>query len=379
MRYVIIVVGAIALVAVLAGLKFAQISTLIGFGEQMQAAGIPPEIVSTAKAEQQAWEGTLQAVGTVTSAKGVELSNDSPGVVTKLHFESGQVVKKGQLLVELDTSVERAQVASLRARKKLAETTLARSRVLVPAGAAAQSQLDADESTFNSISADVGALGAQIDRKVVRAPFAGKLGIRMVNLGQYLAPGTALTVLESPDSVFVDFTLPQRDLPNLANGLAVRALQEGSTEKLAEGAITAIAPSLDAVTRTVKVRASLSNPEEKVRPGMFVGVQVVLPQSKNVVSIPATAVVHAAYGDSVFVAEPAKKAAAPGGKPGLVGRQQFVRLGEMRGDFVAVLEGLTPGQEVVTAGAFKLRNNSPIAVKNDGVQQPKLAPTPENR
>ena len=383
MRYVIIIVGAIAVIAVLAGLKTAQISTLIGFGEQMQAAGAPPEIVSSTRAENQTWESTLEAVGTVTSAKGVALSNDSPGVVSRLYFESGQIVKKGEVLVELDTSVERAQVASLRARKKLAQTTLERSKVLVPAGAASQSQLDADESSFNSISADANALGAQIDRKIVRAPFSGRLGIRNVNLGQYLAPGTTLTVLESADSVYVDFSLPQRDLATLANGMVVRALAEGSTEKLAEGTISAISPSVDPVTRTVKVRASLANPEGKVRSGMFVGVEVVLPQSRSVVSIPATAVVHAAYGDSVFCAEPKKEPAgaaqSPGGKPALIARQQFVRLGEMRGDFVAVLDGIKPGQEVITAGAFKLRNNAPIMIKNDGAQKPALAPTPENK
>lgn len=379
MRYVIIIVGAISVIAVLAGLKAAQISTLIGFGEKMQAAGPPPEVVSTAKAESQTWESTLEAIGTVTSAKGVALSNDSPGVVARLHFESGQTVKKGQILVELDTSVERAQAASLSARRKLAETSLARSRALVPAGAAAQSQLDADESTFNSLKADVGALGAQIDRKIIRAPFSGKLGIREVNLGQYLAPGTTVTVLESTDSVYVDFTLPQRDLPSLANGMVVRALGEGTKETLAEGVIAAISPAVDAVTRTVKVRASLSNPEDKVRPGMFVGVAVVLPQSRSVVSVPVTAVVHAAYGDSVFCVESKKNTANPNGPPVLTARQQFVRLGDMRGDFVSVLDGIKGGQEVITAGAFKLRNGAPIMVKNDNATTPKLAPTPENK
>jgi membrane fusion protein (multidrug efflux system) len=193
-----------------------------------------------------------------------------------------------------------------------------------------------------------------------------------------------VTVLESSDEVFVDFTLPQRDLPALANGMTVRALLEGSSEKLADGVITAISPSIDAVTRTIKVRASLSDPDHRVRSGMFVRVQVVLPKNGTVTAIPATSVVHAAYGDSVFVVEPKKgpngaAANGPDGKPAFIARQQFVRLGEMRGDFVAVLEGVKPTEEIVTAGAFKLRNNAPIAIKNDGAQTPKLAPTPENK
>lgn len=384
MRYVIIIVGTIAVIAVLAGIKAKQIGTLIGFGEKMQAMGPPPEVVSTVRAERQSWERTLEAVGTITSSKGVDLSNDAPGVISKIHFESGQVVKKGQVLVELDTSVERAQLASIRARHKFAETATSRSRALVEAGAAAQAQLDTDESTLNSLGADAKALAAQIDRKIVRAPFAGRLGIRAVNLGQYLAPGTPITVLETTQVEYVDFTLPQRDLPVLKDGMQVRLSREGSTEQIAVGTIDAIAPSVDPVTRNVKVRALLENSGDKVRSGMFVGVKVVMPEKSDVVAVPVTAVVHAAYGDSVFIAEPKKDASGkpqngPDGKPAFVARQQFVRLGPMRGDFVAIEEGVKDAQEIVTAGAFKLRNGAPIAIKNDGAQKPSLTPTPENK
>lgn len=384
MRYVIIIVGTIAVIAVLAGIKAKQIGTLIGFGEKMQAMGPPPEVVSTVKAQRQSWEGTLEAVGTVTSSRGVDLSNDAPGVISKIRFESGQVVKKGQVLVELDSSVERAQLASIRARHKFAETSASRSRALVEAGAAAQAQLDTDESTLNSLGADAKALAAQIDRKIVRAPFSGRLGIRAVNLGQYLAPGTRITVLETTESEYVDFTLPQRDLPVLKNGMQVRVSREGSTEQIAVGTVDAIAPAVDPVTRNVKVRALLENTEGKVRSGMFVGVKLVLPEKSDVVVVPVTAVVHAAYGDSVFVVEPKKDAAGKpqngqDGKPAFVARQQFVRLGEMRGDFVAIAEGVKDGQEVVTAGAFKLRNGAGIAIKNDNAQKPSLSPTPENK
>jgi membrane fusion protein (multidrug efflux system) len=236
-----------------------------------------------------------------------------------------------------------------------------------------------DEASFDSLSADASALEAQIDRKVVRAPFSGRLGIRAVNLGQYLAPGTTLTVLESTESVYVDFRLPQQHLDVLRQGMTVRASLEKSGAKASEGSISAIEPAVDAVTRAVKVRAELPNSNGSLRPGMFVNVEVVLPDKRRVVAIPSTAVVHAAYGDSVFCAEPKKDApAAKADKPVKLARQQFVRLGDVRGDFVAVLDGVSAGQEVVTSGAFKLRNGASLAVNNDVKLESQLAPRPEN-
>lgn len=374
MRYVFVIVGVVVLLAGLAGVKAAQISTLIGFGEAAAKAGAPPEMVSATKAETAVFETELNAVGTVMSARGVELSNDAAGVVSRLHFESGAIVKKGDVLVELDTSVERAQVASLKARTELASVSMNRSRALVTAGAAPQAQLDQDQSTFASLNADAKALLAQIDRKVVRAPFAGRLGIRAVNLGQYLAPGTVVTVLESTESQYVDFTLPQAFVSQLKQGMLVRLRNERGGPLLAEGAIDAVAPSLDAVTRNVTVRASVPTGGEGLRPGMFVAVDVVLPEKRNVVIVPLPAVVHAAYGDSLFVVEKPKQ-----GEQGGVARQKFVKLGERRGDFVAVIEGLKAGEEVVTSGSFKLRNGSKVVVKNDTKPKPELTPRPENR
>jgi membrane fusion protein (multidrug efflux system) len=375
MRYVFVILGVVVLLVGLAGVKAAQISTLIGFGEAAAKAGPPPEVVSTQKAETAVFETELSSVGTVVSAKGVELSNDAPGVVTRLHFESGAIVKKGDVLVELDTSVERAQVASLKARTELASVSVNRSRALVAAGAAPQSQLDQDQSSFASLNADIKALLAQIDRKVVRAPFAGRLGIRGVNLGQYLAPGTVVTVLESTESEYVDFSLPQAFVSQLKQGMVVRLRGERGGPLLAEGAIDAVAPSLDAITRNVTVRASVPNGGDALRPGMFVAVDVVLPEKKNVVIVPLTAVVHAAYGDSVFVVETPKE----GGQSGGVARQKFVKLGERRGDFVSVIEGVKAGEAVVTSGSFKLRNGAKVVLKNDSKPKPELAPRPENR
>jgi membrane fusion protein (multidrug efflux system) len=383
MRYLIAFSGLLLLLASVAGIKVAQISTLIGAGRQAQRLGPPPEVVSTATAEEQTWEGTITAVATVAATKGVAISNEAPGVISRLHFESGASVRRGQVLVELDTDVERAQLASIRARQKLAALSLERSRMLVDAGAIAPAQLDADQSSFGSLTADAKALQAQIDRKVVRAPFNGRLGIRAVNLGQFLAPGTPVTVLESAESLYVDFTLPQQYLGQITLGALVRALDAGE-KPLAEGPITAIDPAVDAVTRTFKVRASIPNQEGRLRSGMFVSARAVLPDRIKVVAIPVTAVIHAAYGDSVFCVEdrPGPTGVAPigpDGKPSRVARQQFVKLGETRGDFVSVLDGLRPGQVVVTAGAFKLHNGGPVVVKHDVELRPELAPHPANR
>jgi membrane fusion protein (multidrug efflux system) len=375
-------VGLIALIALLGGVKAAQIGMLINFGEEMQKAGPPPEMVSTTRAELQTWESTLTAVASVVSAKGVALANDAPGVVSRLNIESGAEVKQGQVLVELDTRVERAQLNSLRARRELTETSLARSRTLVASGAIAQAQLDADESAYKSIVADQAGIEAQIARKVVRAPFSGRLGLRQVNLGQYLAPGTTVATLESTDSDYIDFTLPQRDLDKLSVGMAVRATEAGveSAAKPAtiDGVVSAIDPSIDPITRAVKVRVTVPGKQSQLRPGMFLNVAVILPQKREVVAVPSLAVVHASYGDSVFVVGPKPKDSPS--KSDKVAEQKFVRLGEARGDFVAVDEGLKAGEEVVTSGAFKLRNGLPIIIDNKSVKlEPKLAPKPPNR
>jgi len=376
MRYVIVILALVALVGGLVAIKGAQIGKLIGMGEAMKKAGPPPEVVGTTVATKQTWENTLSAVASVVTAKGVAVSNDAPGIVSRIHFESGDIVKQGDILVELDTSVERAQLASLHAKRDLADISQKRSKALASSGAVAQSQVDADESSFKSLSADAGALSAQISRKVVRAPFSGKLGLRQVNLGQYLAPGTSVTTLEAERSIFIDFALAQQDLPKLRLGMTVRALLAGSSKPLAEGTISAIDPNVDPMTRTIKVRASLPGVEDQLRPGMFVSVQVVMPETTEVVAVPQTAIVHASYGDSVFVGEDKP---GPDGKPRKVAQQQFVKLGTMRGDFVSVIDGLQADQEVVTAGAFKLRNGIPLKVNNLGAVQPSLDPHPENR
>ena len=239
--------------------------------------------------------------------------------------------------------------------------------------------LDNDEAVLKTSEADLGALRAQIQRKVVKAPFAGRLGIRNVNLGQYLNPGTPITVLESMDAVYVDFTFPQQRLADLPVGTPVRITIEGAEGGPSDGVVAAVDPEIDATTRSVKLRASIPNKKEKLRPGMFARVQAVLPEKATVITVPAPAVMHASYGDSVFVIEN-KEGAPPGpdGKPAKAVRQQFVRLGEARGDFVAIVDGVKPGQEVAVDGAFKLRNGAAVQVNNTVRPSSSAKPKPED-
>ncbi len=390
-RYLYAVIGLLVVIGILVGIKFKQISGLMAMGKEAQKNGAPPESVSTDIAQNQDWEGTLVAVGSVASVKGVQVSNDAPGVVTRINFESGQMVKEGQPLVELDTNVERTQLASAKARLDLAEINVKRSRALVASKAIAQAQLDNDEAQLKAATTDIDQINAQIARKTVRAPFAGKLGIRNVNLGQYLNPGTPITVLEGVEAVYVDFSLPQQRLTNVKVGMPVRIELEAKDEPddagpavaPMQGNITAIDPTVDAATRMMKLRAQIPNGGEGLRPGMFVNVTILLPDHGMEVTVPQTAVIHAPYGDSVFIVED-KKPGSPGaetsptGAPIKIARQQFIRPGEARGDFIAVMEGVQAGQEVVTAGAFKLKNGSPIVIDNHIKAAASLTPHPEN-
>lgn len=381
-RVAITAIGLFIIVGSLAGVKFWQISTLMAVGDTMAKAGPPPEAVGTTVAEARSWDVTLSAVGTVNGVQSVSVSNEVPGVVRTIRFDSGARVKKGQVLVELDAAQERAQLASAKSRLDLARVTVERSRKLVDTGALARQVLDADEAGFATAEGEVGSLQAQVDHKVVTAPFAGRAGIRAVNLGQFLAPGTTVTTLDSTEGVYVDFALPQEQLGRAGVGTKVEVAVAGNPKPF-EGAIAAIDPTVDPATRNLKLRAKVTA-HDALRPGMFVTVTVVLPAKVDVVLVPQTAIVHAPYGDSIFLVED-KPPNAPGtrttpdGKPVKVARQQFIRTGAARGDFIAIAEGLEPGQTVVAYGGFKLRNGSPIVIDNRVRPEPKLDPHPENR
>ena len=382
-RYFAVIVGVISLLGGLGGVKVAQIKSLMAYGKAAAAAGPPPEVVGTAEAKEETWENRLFSVGTIAPARGVTVSNDAPGVVSAIEFQSGQTVRHGQVLVELDSRVERAELASLRAQASLAHVSAERARSLFKDSAVPKAQLDSAESALQSATANAAALQAQIDRKVVRAPFDGRLGIRLVNLGQYLNPGTAIADLQSTAANYVDFTLPQQQLDRLAVGMVVR-INDGLPGPRAEAAIAAIDPTLDPVARSGRVRAAVRKMDGVVSPGMFVNVSVVLPEKRRVTMVGATSLIHASFGDSVFVVEDRKDdkgaaVAGPDGLPAKVARQQFVKTGEARGDFVEILDGVKPGQEVVSQGGFKLRNGAPVRVNNSVKVEALLAPRPENR
>lgn len=367
------IVAVLIAVGGLAAVKVNQIGTLIKAGEAAKKAGPPPETVSTTTAQKDQWAATLAAVGSVEAGKGVAISNDSPGIVTRLHFESGDQVRAGQVLVELDTSVERAQLASAEARLGLATTTLNRTRALIKEGVGTGAELDSAEASVKSATAEVSALRAQIARKIVRAPFSGKLGIRNINIGQYLSPGTSISTLQSAEEDYVDFTLPQQSLEKLRVGLPVHISARAEDLDL-DGVVAAVNPTVDPMTRSVTLRASVRDPDKRLRPGMFVNVSVELDDKQQVVIIPVTSVVYAPYGDSIFLVE-----GEPNGPAPKVARQQFVKLGETRGDFVEVEKGLTGGELLVSAGAFKLRNGAHVTVNNKVGLAPKLNPSPANR
>jgi membrane fusion protein (multidrug efflux system) len=364
-RWAIPIVAILVIVGALGFVKARQIGMLMRAGKAAEAAGPPPEVVATTHATTDTWESTLPGVGSVESAKGVTLSVEVGGVISKIAFESGAVVKKGDVLLELDASVERAQLAAAYSRKKLAATNLTRSQALLATGSLPKAQTEADVAALETANADTAAFEAQIAKKTLRAPFAGKLGIRAVNLGQYLTPGTPVTALETTETQYVDFTLAQQHLGAIAIGMPVRIRVDEKSSL--DGAITAIDPTVDPISRVVRVRASAPDKDKKLRPGMFAELAVVLPDKRKVIAVPLTAIVHASYGDSIFVVD------------GKVARQQFVRTGDTRGDFVAIEEGLTGSEEVVTAGAFKLRNGAPITVNNDVKPAPSVTPKPENR
>jgi membrane fusion protein, multidrug efflux system len=382
-RYLLVIGGLLVVIGLLAGIKGAQIGKLMAMGKQMQVSGPPPEAVGSAVAQAETWETTVAAVGSISSLRSVAVSNEVPGTVSKIRFESGQIAREGQVLVELDADVERAQVASADARRDLASRNAERSKLMAAKSAISSAQMDEAEAQLKTAITDTAALRAQVERKVIRAPFRGRLGIRAVNVGQYLTPGTTVTTLDAMGGTFVDFSLPQEELASVGVGMPVRVTMEGAKDALT-GKISAVESTVDPMTRNVKIRAAIPELPGSPRPGMFVTVDVIKPTQSAVVAVPATAIVHASYGDSVFVIDD-KKPGSPGmdrtpdGKPIKIARQQFVRTGAARGDFVAIAKGVTAGQLVVSAGAFKLRNNSPVIVDNSVQAAPQLAPHPENR
>lgn len=366
------ILAALLLVALIVGglavIKVLQIQTLIAFGKSYQP---PAEVVSTAAVKTDQWRDTLSAVGSITAVQGVHLTAEIPGTVAEIKFESGAIVSQGDLLVQLDTTTEAAQLRALEAQVEWAQTNLARYRNLRAEDTVSQAEFDQAETDLKLKQANADALRATIAKKVIRAPFAGKLGIRQINLGEYVDVGKPIVSLQSLAPVYADFSLPQQELARLTTGLPVRVTTDTYPDQEFAGTLTAINPDLDAVTRSVRLQATCANERERLRPGMFARVQILLPNERQALFIPVTAVLSAPYGDSVYVVESNTNNAG-----GLVVRQRFVQLGAAQGDFVIVLNGLQPEERVVTSGVFKLRNGMVVEENNDLAPAPKSHPDP---
>jgi len=370
------VLGILTLLAVvggLVGIKAAQIGAMIDAGATFVP---PPEAVTSARAEAVEWQSARNAVGSVLAVQGVTLGAEMSGIVREIGFENGSVAKKGQVLLRLDTTSETAQLTGAQADAELTRLTLARVQSLHAQGANTQADLESARARSVQAEAMAANLRAIIAKKVIRAPFDGRMGLRQVELGQVVSPGNPIASLQSVDPVYVEFLLPQQALSDARLGQKARVRVDVFPQDTWEGVLTTINPEVEVSTRNVRMRATVPNPQGRLLPGMFASVELLAEGKKRVVAIPATAVLFAPYGDSVFLLVEGKDAT---GKPSLVAQQRFVRLGERRGDFVEVTSGLTPGETVANNGAFKLRNGATVLVNDALAPKPEAAPQPVDR
>jgi membrane fusion protein (multidrug efflux system) len=377
-RMILMLVLVAAFTTALGLLKAQQVRAAMAQGAAFQP---PPEAVTTLVAATETWPATLAAIGTVEAVQGVTVSADLPGIVERITFESGRPVSAGAILVALDTSQERAQLAAAEARRDLARLQLDRFRGLRDKGVTSQAEYDAAVAEHAGAEAAVRETAAAIERKTIRAPFSGFLGIRQVQLGQYLQSGDPVVPLQALDPIHVSFAVPQQELARLVVGGEVQVTagegtgprEAGSGNTPRTGKVTAIDSVIDPATRNVRVQATFANPDAALKPGMFVEAQVVFGGGEPVLPVPASAVAYAPYGDSLYLVE---EMTGPDGKTYRGVKQKFVKLGRGRGDLVAILSGLEPGQEVVTSGVFKLRNGAAVLVDNSTPPGASAAPQP---
>jgi membrane fusion protein, multidrug efflux system len=371
-RMIVMLTVTTLFVAALGFVKFKQIQTAIAQGAAFQP---PPEAVTTIVARQAEWPATLSVIGTVAAVQGVTVSADLPGTVDRIAFDSGQSVHQGDVLALLDTRQEQAQLAAADAQRDLATLNFDRMQGLLKEGVISRAEFDRATAEDRQMEARVGEIRAGIERKTIRAPFSGILGIRQVNLGQYLSAGDALVTLQSLHPIRVNFGVPQQAVGQVRVGRTVRITADDVAGVKLTGQVTAIDSLVDEATRNIQVQVTLSNPEGKLRPGMFVQAEVVLGASSAVVALPASAISYASFGDSVFIVTDLK---TEDGQSYRGVRQQFVKLGGARGDQVAITTGVKAGDEVVTSGVFKLRNGAAVQINNKVRPANDPAPKPEN-
>jgi membrane fusion protein (multidrug efflux system) len=365
----------VVIAAVLGGLgfvKFRQVETAIAQGAAFK---MPPTAVTTVVAQRETWPAKLTVIGTVAAIQGVTVSADLPGTIDKIHFESGQWVHEGDVLVELDTRQERAQLANVEAQRDLAHINYDRAQQLEKQGVISRSEYDTATAQQKTSDAQVGDIRAAIARKTIHAPFTGLLGIRQVSLGQYLAAGQSIVSLQSLDPIYVNFGVPQQETAHLTQGRVLRVTNGDLPGMAFSGRINALDSVVNEQTRNIQVQAILSNKGDKLRPGMFVQVELPIGQPRAVVPLPASAINYAPYGDSVYVVADMKDEK---GNTYRGVRQQVVKIEGSRGDQVAVISGLNPGDEVVSAGVFRLRNGAPVQVNNTVTPQNSSSPKPED-
>ena len=360
------------LIASLGFVKFRQIKTAMAQGSSFQP---PPEAVTTVVAKQETWPGTLNVIGTAAAVQGVTVSADLPGTVDRIAFDSGKPVNAGEVLVELDTRQERAQLAAMEAQRDLARINFGRMQQLVKEGVIAQTEFDNATAQQKATEAQVGEIRATIARKTIRAPFSGILGIRQVNLGQYLSAGEAIVSLQSLNPIYVNFGIPQQTAAQVRVGRGLRVSSDDVGGIKFSGRVTALDSIVNEATRNIQVQATLANPGGKLRPGMFVQVEIATGTDRPVIALPASAINYAPYGDSVYVVSDLKD---PHGKAYRGVSQRFVKLEGSRGDQVAVVSGVKPGDEVVSSGVFKLRNGAAVQVNNKVQPGNNSAPKPED-
>ncbi len=375
-RMLLMLAVVLALLAGLGFIKFRQIQTAVAQNSHFQ---MPATAVTTVVTKRETWPSTLNVIGTAEAIQGVTVSADLPGTVEKINFESGKAVRAGDMLVELDTRQERAQLAAAEAQRDLAQINYKRTQELVKQGVIAQTEYDNTTAQQKATEAQVGEIRATIERKTVRAPFSGILGIRLINLGQYLAAGQAIVPLQSLNPIYVNFGVPQQTTGQVGViGRKIRVISDNLPGVEFAGRVTAIDSVVNESTRNVQVQATLPNPDGKLRPGMFVQVEAGLGSSQQVIPLPASAINYSPYGDSVFVVTDMKDPKDPAAKPYRGVRQQFIKVEGSRGDQVGVISGLNPGEEIVSSGAFKLRNGAPVQVNNSVQPSNNPKPKPED-
>lgn len=367
-----IVLALLAVIVVLGGIFGAKALQIRKAVAAAAARRPPPVTVATTQAVPETWTATLEAVASLRSFRGITVRAELEGRVTRLAFESGAAVREGDVLVELDTSTETAQLAGLEAQARLAALSLERARELRRTGTNTPADLDFAENTAKQSLAAIEVLRATIAKKRIVAPFSGRLGIRAVNPGQFLNKGDAIVELESADPIYADFGLPQQELTRLQPGLEVRLQADAYPGRTFTGKIETTSPRVRDDTRNVGVRAVFPNPAEALRPGMFARVSVILPESSAVLVLPASAITYSPYGDSVYVVE--TETSPEGSRE--VARQRFVEVGPRRGDQTSIRKGLKPGDRVVVAGQMKLRNGAAVRIDNSILPGNQAAPKP---